>query len=127
MTKKELKQFLMHYWQYYRALENGEASTEILIYGRQKRIVFPEWGYAVANYIRRFITKARGKSVGKMLKLYFYEGKTDKEVMNRIPVSESTYYRWKYKLIDMLYSFLIYDGYVGKEEILRSYEEGAGQ
>ena len=98
-------------------------ATFVKKYGRKKKIYFPSWGSIVAQYINLLIKKATGKTLGKVLRLYFYDGKNDRQILNQIPISESTYYRWKNKFIDILYSFLISDGYVTKEEILISYEE----
>ncbi len=39
--------------------------------------------------------------------------------LKELPLSESTYYRWKQKLIEKIYEWFIYFGEVSKEEILR--------
>ena len=46
--------------------------------------------------------------------------KTDKKMLLKIPVSESSYYRYKRKFENKLYGLLIVAGYVTREEILNA-------
>ena len=48
------------------------------------------------------------------------EGKTDKKVLRDLPLSESSYYRYKRKFENKLYALLIVAGFVTCEEILNA-------
>ena len=109
MKKAELKEYLQIYSKIVTALKGGKAYTCIYRNNRKQKIIFMEWAYRLPEYIREIIWAEED-----------VKGRTDREVLSDIPISESSYYRYKRKFEEKLYELFIVDGYVSREEILKN-------
>ena len=93
MDKKEVKALLKKYNQ-----ELGESS--------------------IHQYISEIYRYEKDEIIKTIIKEHIYKGKSNKELIELLPVSESDYYRLKNQLIDKIYHLLILDNKVTRDEIL---------
>ena len=120
MTKKELKEMLHYYSRLREKIMSGERRAKIIDRGRNKTVIIPEWAYLMEVFITEIVEKEKDKIFGRMIEYSVRQGKTDKEVLSRLPLSESGYYRQKRKFEEKLYELFIAAGYVSREEILEN-------
>lgn len=64
------------------------------------------------------ITKETDFIIKEIIVDFYLKGKTNKEVLNNYPISESSYYRLKNQILNLVYDFLIYYRYVSLKDIL---------
>lgn len=101
-------------------VERRDSDAKILRYGKQKHIIIPEWAFKLPTFIDEVIKEEKNQMLTEMISKRLFEGKTDKTVMSELPISESTYYRYKQKFEEKIYQLYIELGYVTREEILRT-------
>ena len=120
MTKRELKEILHYYSRIREEIVSGKRRAKITDRGRNKTVIIPEWAYLMEVFITEIVEKEKDKIFGRMIEYSVRQGKTDKEVLSRLPLSESGYYRQKRKFEEKLYELFIAAGYVSREEILKN-------
>lgn len=118
MRKREIKQCMQIYSKIERALIERRPSIEIKQSGCKKVITIYPWMYRLPEIIKKIEEGETNGIIGIMIEKNIRSGEKDKIVMRDIPVSESTYYRWKSQLIDKIYALFILSGEVTLEEIL---------
>lgn len=101
-------------------VERRDSEAKILRYGKQKHIIIPEWALKLPTFIDEVIKEEKNQMLTEMISKRLFEGKIDKTVMSELPISESTYYRYKQKFEEKIYQLYIELGYVTREEILRT-------
>ena len=120
MDKAELKSFLLIYNKIKDAIEAGKECAYIRLCNRRKKIMFPKWLYNLPGYIEDIIISEDNPLFTYIIQESVLFGKTDKEALAEVPLSESGYYRYKRKFENKLYGLFIVAGYVTREEILRA-------
>ena len=116
MTKKELKKFLLIYPKIAQAVTEKMKCCVFTLYGRKKRVSIPEWSYKITQIFK--IIEAENNSIVKtIIEKIYIKGKNDKELIQTLPVTESSYYRIKRKIEDKIYQLYILFGYVTESEI----------
>ena len=78
----------------------------------------PEWSYQLPNLIGEIIDQEKNDIFMRMINESVGLGRSDKEVIMDLPISESSYYRYKRKFEEKLYDIYIYTGNVSRQEIL---------
>lgn len=117
MKKKELKQCLQIYAKIKKALQNRNNTVEIKRKKRTERIEIKPWMYKLPEYLG-LLEKAESVLIRDLIRESIRNGENDQKVLWRLPVSESTFYRWKRQIIDKIYDLYILSGDVSAEEIL---------
>ena len=110
MTKEEIKHYLLLYHEIKDTLGEDVQEVEIKQYGRKKRLKIVPWINRLRRCIEEIIAHEKDILAVKMIRENVVYGKKDKDVMKKLPVSESTYYRWKRKLVDKIYDWYISEG-----------------
>ena len=72
----------------------------------------------IHSYLSEVYRNENNEIIKIIIKEHIYKGKSNKELVELLPVSESDYYRLKNQLIDKIYHLLILDNKVTREEIL---------
>ena len=118
MTKKVLKRYLQQYVKIVEALQQKELTINIR--HKEKKIYFEasSWMYKLPMIIQKIKDNETSKTIKKMIKESIEEGKKDREVLNDLAISESTYYRWKQKILEKIFNLYILCGEVKEEEIM---------
>ena len=49
--------------------------------------------------------------------MYYFDNLKDLEIISKLPISETLYYKYKRSIEDNIYHLLIYEGFVTKKEI----------
>ena len=120
MDKTELKSFLLIYNKIKDAIEAGKEYAYIRRCNRIQRIMFPEWLYKLPDYIEDILKSEDNPLFTYIIRESVISGKTDKQTLTEVPLSESSYYRYKRKFEEKLYELFIAYGYVTREEILKA-------
>ena len=118
MKKIELKELLQIYSKVYVALSCEKAYTQIKCCDHVRKVVFPEWAYKLPQYIEEIIKSENNPMLTYIIRESVIYGKTDKKTLMEVPLSESSYYRYKRKFENKLYELFVVAGYVTREEIL---------
>lgn len=118
MTKQELKKTIQKYSKIEHALKGGVAYAEATRIGRTKVAAIRPWMYRLPEILRRIAETEKNGEIVRIIEYGIRLGQKDRAVMRAIPVSESTFYRWKNKLTDKIYELLIEAGEVTDDEIL---------
>lgn len=79
--------------------------------------MFPEWLYKLPVYIEDIIKSEDNPLFTYIIRESVISGKTDKQTLTEVPLSESSYYRYKRQFENRLYDLFIVAGYVSREEI----------
>lgn len=117
MKKSELKQCLQVYVDIEKELK-GHNTTSVTRCNRRKRqIVIKPWMYKLPEFLI-LIEDSENHIIRQIIKQSIKRGEKDKKVLCSIPVSESTYYRWKRQIVDKIYELYILSNDVTEEEIL---------
>ena len=72
----------------------------------------------IHSYLSEVYRNENNEIIKIIIKDHIYKGKSNKELVELLPVSESDYYRLKNQLIDKIYHLLILDNKVTRDEIL---------
>ncbi len=120
MTKRELKVILHYYSRIREEIASGKRWAKIIDQGRSKTVVIPEWACLMEVFIAEIVENEKDEVLDKMVEYRIKQGKSDKDVMSRLPLSESGYYRQKRQFEGKLYELFIAAGYVSREEILKN-------
>ena len=72
----------------------------------------------IHSYLSEVYRNENNEIIKIIIKEHIYKGKSNKELVELLPVSESDYYRLKNQLIDKIYHLLILDNKVTRDEIL---------
>ena len=118
MKKEELKKILQIYNKVREALIGGKAYAQVKSGDHVRKIAFSEWAYKLPQYIEEIINNENDPLFTDMIRKSVVLGKTDRKVLQELPLSESSYYRYKHKFENRLYELFIVSGYVTREEIL---------
>lgn len=117
MTRRELKHLLKRYDILTEASTNQERSVSYRTTKRNREILLPDWSCHLPNIIDEILGSERDEVVKTIIGGYL-SGKKDYEMIVKVPVTESGYYRIKKTFEDRVYEMFILLGYVTKEEIL---------
>lgn len=79
-----------------------------------------DWAYKLPEYIREIVQAEGDSLLSETIEESVVKGRTDRELLSDMPVSESGYYRYKRKFEEKLYELFIADGYVSREEIIKN-------
>ena len=120
MDKAELKNFLLIYDKIREAIEGGKEYAYIQRCNRKQKIMLTEWLYKLPVYIEDIIKSEDNPLFTYIIRESVIFGKTDKQTLTEVPLSESSYYRYKRKFESKLYGLFVVEGYVTREEILRT-------
>ena len=118
--KAELKEYLQIYSKIVTAIKGGKANTCIYRNNRKQKIIFKEWAYRMPEYISEIKQAEKDALLSEVIEKSVVAGKSDREVLSDMPISESSYYRNKGKFEEKLYELFIVDGYVSREEIIKN-------
>lgn len=118
MTKRALKTYLQLYSKIKDALKDRKTEIEIVVYGRKKRFLLEKWSYKLCDYLQEIMKSETNETVIKIIKKTIIEGKEGKSVLRKLPISGSTYYRWRRQCIEKIYELYIEAGDVSRAEIL---------
>ena len=125
MTKKELKYYLKVFNKIQKDIEENKTYSIIYVYGRKKKLLLPKWIFCLKDILFTIYDKG-DELIRKVINLIYLQGFKDKEIINKIPISESGFYRMKSSIEDFIFDMYISLGYVNKSEIIRSFREEYG-
>lgn len=120
MLKDELKRHLRMYADIRNGLAEGVTEIAVCSSGRQKRVGVAPWAYKLKDIISAVISAETEPLAAEMIELCIVRGKSDKAVLSEMPLSESTFYRWKQRFTEKVYELLIQGGEVSRQEILKN-------
>ena len=118
MQKRELKEILLVYAKIRKEIASGARSVTIQLKRKKRSIQIPEWARALPVYIEEILQSEQDPIFSEMIKRSVLEGKSDRAVLQELPMSESSFYRQKRKFENKLYALYILVGYVSRNEIL---------
>ena len=119
MTKYRLKEFLLIYPKVRKTVLQGKEIAVIEKYRRKKEIEIPEWAKAVEAGLKS-IASAEDGLIAEIIEMSYFQGLKDREIIVKLPVSDSGFYRIKKGIEEKLYELLIDCGFVETEEILKN-------
>ena len=71
----------------------------------------------IYEYLKEVIKKSKDTLIKEIIKMYYLNNFKDKEIISKLPISETLYYKNKRLIEDNIYHLLIYKGYVSEEEL----------
>jgi hypothetical protein len=119
VTRAELKQILKDYAVIRDSVEKGNTFVVIKRYRSKLPVQLPPWVSGVRRGISELL-KTECDTVREIIKLSYFKGCKDREVIMRLPVSDSGYYRIKRYIEEKIYELCIVYGYVSEQDILRN-------
>ena len=119
MTKGELKQVLKDYAVIRNSIESENAVVVIKRYRNELHFKLPPWIRGVERGIIELL-KTESSLVRQIIELSYIKGCKDRDVIMRLPVSDSGYYRIKRYIEEKIYELCIVYGYVTEDDILRN-------
>ena len=119
MNKKDIKHYLKYYSQIVRATETGKEYITISGRRTSQKLKLPEWTKKLNEYVQIILTSETDPIVKRLIQYSIIAGKSDREVLVRLPISEGSYYRLKRMFVERIYELYIYDGFLSREEILK--------
>lgn len=120
MTKLELRKVLHEYSKILNAVKEKKRESVCTHYGRKYVVLIPEWAWLLGEFIEIILQNEKDRYFSKVITDCYIKGYKDKTVLAEIPLSESTYYRWKRKFEEKLYELYIAAGLVSKSEIMNN-------
>lgn len=120
MTKLELRKVLHEYSKISKAVKEKKRESVCMHYGRKYVVLIPEWAWLLDEFIEIILKNENDVYFSKVINDCYIKGYKDKTVLSEIPLSESTYYRWKRKFEEKLYELYISTGFVSKNEIINN-------
>ena len=117
MTKAELKRVLKEYAAIRNSIEVENAVVIIKRYRSELRIELQPWIRGVERGID-ILLKTESEIVRRIIQLSYIKGYKDREVIMRLPVSDSGYYRIKKYIEEKIYELCIVYSYVTEEDIV---------
>ena len=118
VKKSEVKFLLQVYYQFKNRLSGDSAS--VIFGGEKRKIALTKEVKALNGILTDVLSTEECDCTKQILSEVIISGRRDKDVMYRLPVSESTYFRLKKELINKIYDMFIYYGFATKEEVLAS-------
>ena len=86
----------------------------------RSRVRVAPWAYKLKDIISAVISAETEPLAAEMIELCIVRGKSDKAILSEMPLSESTFYRWKQRFTEKVYELLIQGGEVSRQEILKN-------
>ena len=120
MKKSSLRKFLNSYYLIIESVKEKRGETELLLYGRRKRISIPDWCWRIEEIFQKITVAENNFIVNEIIDKVYRQGVGDKSVFLDLPITESGYYRLKRKLEEKIYELYISSGDVDEEEILKN-------
>ncbi len=117
MTKPELKELLKIYSKIRDAVINGDSRVVIKRYRGDLCINVPPWAKSVEKGICELLD-TENELIKNVIDLSYIKGLKDKEILTRLPLSESGYYRLKNYIEEKIFQLCIVFGYVTKADVL---------
>ena len=118
MKKRELVKTLHHYSKIRPFVLRDEGLATIMLYGRKVKIDIPKWVKKIEGFIKIIIDCTSSELIRAIICDLYLRGKCDLEIITKIPMSESTYYRTKRSIEETLFQLFILDGDVSLIDIL---------
>ena len=118
MNKKDLVKILHHYSKFRPFVLEGNEVAFIMLYGRKHKVEIPKWVKKIEGFIKIIIDCTASKLIREIIVDLYLRGKCDLEIITKIPMSESTYYRTKRSIEETLFQLFILDGDVSLIDIL---------
>lgn len=118
MIKKELKHYLNMYPMIRTGAEKKFSCVETELYGRKRKIEIPMWTYNLDETLAKIAESEKDVIISQIIEKVYRQGETDKRLITRLPVTESSYYRLKRKIEEKIYELYIANGSVTENEIL---------
>ena len=119
MKKEEIKRYLQILRKNNHLEKNDQGLYKVIIYKRCKEIYIPDWAFMVLNYLKEFIKNTKDNLLKEIIKMYYFDNLNDLEIISKLPISETLYYKYKRTFFDNIYYLLIYEGFVTKKDIER--------
>ena len=119
MKKEEIKRYLQILRKNNRLEKNDQGLYKVIIYKRCKEIYIPDWAFMVLSYLKEFIKNTKDNLLKEIIKMYYFDNLNDLEIISKLPISETLYYKYKRTIFDNIYHLLIYEGFVTKKDIER--------
>lgn len=120
MQKAELKEFLQIYSKVATAVEGDKEYIYVRYYDRMRKVEITEWSKQLPQFIQEIMEYEENPLFNQIIRESVVLGKSDKKLLAELPISESSYYRYKRKFEEKLYELFIAAGYVSREEILKN-------
>ena len=120
MTKLELRKVLHEYSKIVNAVKERKRESVCMHYGRKYVVLIPEWAWLLGEFIEMILENEKDMYFSKVIIDCYIKGYKDKTVLAEIPLSDSTFYRWKRKFEEKLYELYIVAGLVSKSEIINN-------
>ena len=103
MKKEELKYYLNNF---------SKKNTNI-----DKKLSNRKLKEKLKEYLN-IVYEVNDEIVKQIIENNYLNKKTDKIVIQELPISEATYYRIKKEILNILYELFILDGYVDRKDIV---------
>ena len=117
MKKQEIRHYLQILRKNKYLEKNSKGIYKVNIYKRKKEIEIPEWVFMVFKYLKEVIKNSKDLLIKEIIKMYYFDNLKDLEIIRKLPISETLYYKYKRSIEDNIYHVLIYEGFVTKKEI----------
>ncbi len=117
MKKQEIRHYLQILRKNKYLEKNSKGIYKVNIYKRKKEIEIPKWVFMVFNYLKEVIKNSKDLLIKGIIKMYYFDNLKDLEIISKLPISETLYYKYKRSIEDNIYHVLIYEGFVTKKEI----------
>ena len=117
MNKKEIKYYLQVLRKNNHLKKNKENIYQVNIYKRYKEMKIPEWAFKIFDYLEEIINLTQDILIKEIVKMHYFNNFSDLEIISKLPISETLYYKYKRKIEDNIYHLLICEGYITKEDI----------
>lgn len=118
MRKSEIRRYLHFYSKIKDELNENADKVTIIQNRRKKNIKISSWVLKLKDIISIIVDNEANPIIAEIINCNIVKGQSDKTLLCRLPISESTYYRWKSRIIDKIYDLLIVNGEISADEIL---------
>ena len=107
MKKQEIRHYLQILRKNKYLEKNSKGIYKVNIYKRKKEIEIPEWVFMVFKYLKEVIKNSKDLLIKEIIKMYYFDNLKDLEIIRKLPISETLYYKYKRSIEDNIYHVLI--------------------
>lgn len=118
MNKKDIYHLLKRYHYIIEAVQRGKNEVDLCICGRRENIKIDVKILTFLDILQTVYKKEKNHLIKRFMEKNIFQGKSNTSVFSIEPLDKSTYYRYKNKLVDILYHCCICKGLVTLQEIL---------
>ncbi len=119
MKKQELKKYLKIYSKIRKDILANNSYSIITFYNRKRKITLPFWLKNVDDSLNE-IANSFDPIIKEIIEKSYFVGIPDVKLVLELPVSLATLYRIKNKIEEVLFTLLIFDGVVERNDILNN-------